>query len=74
MSCFESDGRPRLCAAVAAGILRVWPRGVFGTVGRSQVVYDYVDATLTSLRNGETCVALEEGPCVSFVVRLRCYS
>ncbi|KAM7539058.1 hypothetical protein Aperf_G00000051337 [Anoplocephala perfoliata] len=63
MSCFGLDGRPRLCAAVAAGILRVWPRGVFGVVGRSQIVYDCIDTQLSSFRNDEACVALEEGPC-----------
>ncbi|VDO01580.1 unnamed protein product [Rodentolepis nana] len=62
-SCFENDGRPRLCAAVVSDILRIWPRGVFGAVGRSQVVYDCIDTRLNSLKSGESCVACEEGPC-----------
>ena len=66
LSCFEADGRPRLCAiASLSGILRVWPRGVFGAVGRSQVVHDYIDTRLNMLKNGEVCVTMEEGPCVS---------
>ncbi|VDL49165.1 unnamed protein product [Hymenolepis diminuta] len=63
VSCFENDGRPRLCAAVASDVLRVWPRGVFGAVGNSQVVYDCIDTRLNGLKSGESCVALEEGPC-----------
>ncbi|EUB61238.1 hypothetical protein EGR_03913 [Echinococcus granulosus] len=62
ISCFEGDGRPRLCAAAVAGVLRIWPRGVFGVVGRSQVVHDFLDTRLNVLKAGEVCVTMEEGP------------
>ncbi|VDM32924.1 unnamed protein product [Hydatigera taeniaeformis] len=63
VSCFEGHGRPRLCAAAVAGVLRIWPRGVLGAVGRSQVLRDFLDTQLSGLKAGELCVALEEGPC-----------
>ncbi|KAL5105148.1 hypothetical protein TcWFU_003344 [Taenia crassiceps] len=62
ISCFEGDGRPRLCAAAVSGVLRIWPRGVFGAVGRSQVVRDFLDTQLNVLNAGEVCVAMEGGP------------
>lgn len=68
ISCFEGDGRPRLCATTVASVLRIWPRGVFGAVGRSQVVRDFLDTQLTVLTAGEVCVAMEEGPCVGVIV------
>ncbi|VDK34183.1 unnamed protein product [Taenia asiatica] len=61
ISCFEGDGRPRLCAAAVAGVLRVWPRGVFGAAGRSQVVRDFLDTQLNVFNTGEVCVEMEEG-------------
>ncbi|KAL5972211.1 hypothetical protein TSMEX_000079 [Taenia solium] len=62
ISCFEGDGRPRLCAAAVAGVFRVWPRGVFGAAGRSQVVRDFLDTQLNVFSTGEVCVEMEEGP------------
>uniref|UniRef100_A0A5K3EM07 Nucleoporin_C domain-containing protein n=1 Tax=Mesocestoides corti TaxID=53468 RepID=A0A5K3EM07_MESCO len=59
---FEGE-RPNLCAVVVGDVLRLWSRGVCGTVSRSQVVHDFTDTKLCAFKTDESCIALDQGPC-----------